>query len=129
MYCNAGILAVTGINYELEATDFIMVIGSFGATAVLVYSAWQAPLAQPRNVIGGHVLSAIVGVTFRHAMPCHAARCAGLRMSGIPPTAWPWHGIPITPLVASAAKYSIPCRKSSTWPPAWPSQRPSLSWR
>jgi CBS-domain-containing membrane protein len=86
--CNAGILAVTGINYELEATDFIMVIGSFGATAVLVYSAWQAPLAQPRNVIGGHVLSAIVGVTFRHAMPCDAMPCHAMPRAAL---RWPPH--------------------------------------
>lgn len=39
-----------------------LLIGSFGATAVLVYGAPRSPLAQPRNVIGGHVLSALVGV-------------------------------------------------------------------
>jgi len=37
-------------------------IGSFGASAVLVYGAVRSPLAQPRNLIGGHVLSAIIGV-------------------------------------------------------------------
>ena len=37
-------------------------IGSFGASAVLAYGAVRSPLAQPRNLIGGHVLSAIVGV-------------------------------------------------------------------
>ena len=41
-----------------------MLIGSFGASAVLVYGAIKSPLAQPRNLIGGHVLSAIIGVTF-----------------------------------------------------------------
>jgi CBS-domain-containing membrane protein len=39
-----------------------LLIGSFGATAVLVYGAIRSPLAQPRNVLGGHVLSALVGV-------------------------------------------------------------------
>jgi CBS-domain-containing membrane protein len=39
-----------------------LLIGSFGATAVLVYGAIRSPLAQPRNVLGGHVLSAIIGV-------------------------------------------------------------------
>jgi CBS-domain-containing membrane protein len=37
-------------------------IGSFGASAVLVYGAVRSPLAQPRNLVGGHVLSAAVGV-------------------------------------------------------------------
>jgi CBS-domain-containing membrane protein len=38
-------------------------IGSFGASAVLVYAAIKSPLAQPRNLIGGHIISAAVGVT------------------------------------------------------------------
>lgn len=42
--------------------DSILMIGSFGASAVLVYGAVRSPLAQPRNLIGGHVLSAVVGV-------------------------------------------------------------------
>ena len=37
-------------------------IGSFGASAVLVYGAPMAEFSQPRNLVGGHVLSAIVGV-------------------------------------------------------------------
>ncbi len=59
-----GIAAVAYINYDLiEKTDFVMVIGSFGASAVLIYGAIKSPLAQPRNLIGGHILSAIVGVS------------------------------------------------------------------
>ena len=51
------------INYHLlEGTDLIMVIGSFGASAVLIYGATKSPLAQPRNFIGGHIVSAIIGV-------------------------------------------------------------------
>lgn len=33
-----------------------------GASAVLVYGAPQAPLAQPRAVLGGHFLSALIGI-------------------------------------------------------------------
>ncbi|MGE4557453.1 MAG: HPP family protein [Desulfovibrionaceae bacterium] len=46
----------------VDPIDRNLLIGSFGATAVLVYGAIRSPLAQPRNVLGGHVLSAIVGV-------------------------------------------------------------------
>lgn len=42
--------------------DLPLMIGSFGASAVLVYGAVRSPLAQPRNLIGGHMLSAAVGV-------------------------------------------------------------------
>ena len=41
----------------------LFLIGSFGASAVLVYGAPQAPFSQPRNLIGGHCLSALIGVT------------------------------------------------------------------
>ena len=58
-----GIALVAFINYRLlDATALIMMIGSFGASAVLLYGAVKSPLAQPRNLIGGHMLSALVGV-------------------------------------------------------------------
>ncbi len=46
-----------------KGLDLTLMIGSFGASAVLAYGAVRSPLAQPRNLVGGHVLSAIVGVT------------------------------------------------------------------
>jgi CBS-domain-containing membrane protein len=59
-----GIASVALINFNLlNETDLVMVIGSFGASAVLIYGAIKSPLAQPRNLIGGHVISALVGVT------------------------------------------------------------------
>ena len=67
-----GIAAVAFINYNrLEETDLVMVIGSFGASAVLIYGAIKSPLAQPRNLIGGHVLSAIVGVASYQLLGSH----------------------------------------------------------
>jgi CBS-domain-containing membrane protein len=58
-----GIASVALINYSfLEESDMVMIIGSFGASAVLIYGAIKSPLAQPRNLIGGHVISAIIGV-------------------------------------------------------------------
>jgi len=46
-----------------EPLDMTLLIGSFGASAVLVYGAIKSPLAQPRNLIGGHILSGLAGVT------------------------------------------------------------------
>lgn len=58
-----GIALVAFIHYRiLSSTDLVMVIGSFGASAVLIYGAIKSPLAQPRNLIGGHILSGIIGV-------------------------------------------------------------------
>ncbi|MBU1691745.1 MAG: HPP family protein [Gammaproteobacteria bacterium] len=45
-----------------KGIDLSLMLGSFGASAVLVYGAVRSPLAQPRNLVGGHIISAIVGV-------------------------------------------------------------------
>lgn len=59
-----GIGAVAGLNDGfLQGTDLLLIIGSFGASAVLIYGATKSPLAQPRNLLGGHVISAVIGVT------------------------------------------------------------------
>src|SRR5215510_6339458 len=60
-----GIVAVTLPQQfvHLGATANIMLIGSFGASAVLIYGLPRAELAQPRNLIGGHVISAIAVAT------------------------------------------------------------------
>jgi len=59
-----GIAAVAYLHYGMLAdSDLLMIIGSFGASAVLIYGAVKSPLAQPRNLIGGHMLSAVIGVT------------------------------------------------------------------
>ncbi len=67
-----GIAAVALINYNiLEGTDLVMVIGSFGASAVLIYGAPKSPLAQPRNLIGGHIISAVIGVAAYQLLHTH----------------------------------------------------------
>lgn len=59
-----GIATVSLIHFKLlNQTDMMMIIGSFGASAVLIYGAIRSPLAQPRNLLGGHILSAFIGVT------------------------------------------------------------------
>lgn len=54
---------------SLDKYENVFLIGSFGASSVLVYGAIQSPLAQPRNLIGGHVISAIIGVTVYRFLP------------------------------------------------------------
>ena len=51
-----------------ESRDATLLIGSFGASAVLIYAAIKSPLAQPRNLLGGHVISAVVGVAAYQTM-------------------------------------------------------------
>ena len=57
--------ATLGILAICEITTLVghpLLIGSFGASAVLLFGATDSPLAQPRNLVGGHLLSAGVAV-------------------------------------------------------------------
>jgi CBS-domain-containing membrane protein len=59
-----GIAVVAIITqYGFNRLNEPLLIGSFGATAVLIFGCQQSPLAQPKNVIGGHAISAFVGVS------------------------------------------------------------------
>jgi len=65
-----GIALIGFINKgSFSATDNIFLIGSFGASSVLIYGIVNSPLAQPRNLIGGHVICALVGVTVHYIIP------------------------------------------------------------
>jgi len=63
-----GIIGFISSKY-FTLNDNVFLIGSFGASAVLVYGATNSPLAQPRNLVGGHLVSAIVGVTIHKLIP------------------------------------------------------------
>ncbi|CAN5247698.1 hypothetical protein BH10PSE9_BH10PSE9_11190 [soil metagenome] len=39
-----------------------LIIAPFGASCFLLFTLPASPLAQPRNVIGGHIISALVGI-------------------------------------------------------------------
>ena len=79
-----GIAAVAYTNYFVfDKTDLVMIIGSFGASAVLIYGAIRSPLAQPRNLIGGHVISAVIGVTAYKLIPGHLWLASSLAVSTI----------------------------------------------
>lgn len=67
-FVGIGILAFYQ-SYFLNKIENVFLIGSFGASSVLVYGAIQSPLAQPRNLVGGHVISAIVGVVMYKLFP------------------------------------------------------------
>ncbi|MBL1409877.1 HPP family protein [Sphingobacterium faecale] len=67
-FVGIGIIAFIQ-SLHLPSLENVFLIGSFGASSVLVYGAIQSPLAQPRNLIGGHVVSALVGVTVAMLMP------------------------------------------------------------
>ncbi len=67
-FIGLGIIAF--LHYEtFPKQDFVFLIGSFGASCVLVYGVIESPLAQPRNLVGGHLVSAVIGVSVQKIFP------------------------------------------------------------
>jgi CBS-domain-containing membrane protein len=55
-------IAIVLLAYLSVYTNYPLIAAPFGATAVLVYGVPDSPLAQPRNVIGGNCLGALVSI-------------------------------------------------------------------
>lgn len=66
-----GMAAVGYLSHwlALRGIEQMYLIGSFGATAILLYGAPSVPYSQPRNLLGGQILSAVVGVAVYQALP------------------------------------------------------------
>jgi len=59
-----GVLAIGAVGYLAHVTGYPLVLGSFGASCVLIFGFPESPFSQPRNVIGGHVLASFIGLVF-----------------------------------------------------------------
>jgi len=64
-----------------DPVDSLFLVGSFGASAVLIYGAPQVEFAQPRNLLGGHIISAVIGVTIYKYVPLDIALLGALAVS------------------------------------------------
>lgn len=78
-----GIFAVYEIGHfqQFRIEDSLFLIGSFGASAILIYGVPKSPYAQPRNLVLGHTLSAIVGVSCALLLSEFPAIAASLAVS------------------------------------------------
>lgn len=57
-----GFMTIWLLLYLTDVTNTLWLMAPFGASCVLVFAAWNAPLSQPRNIIGGHVISTFIGL-------------------------------------------------------------------
>lgn len=53
----------------LSAADLPLIVASMGSSAVLIFAVPASPLAQPWPVIGGNVISSLVGIAAFQAIP------------------------------------------------------------
>ena len=56
-------LGIGGVALLADLTGFPLIIAPFGASAVLLYSAVSSPLAQPKNLILGHMISGFIAIS------------------------------------------------------------------
>lgn len=64
-------LAISIIALLAQVTHLAWVLGSFGASCVLVFGFPDLPFSQPRHVLGGHFISSLIGLTVFHLTgPC-----------------------------------------------------------
>jgi CBS-domain-containing membrane protein len=59
-------LAIAATAYLSAKTNSPLLMAPFGATSVLIFGVPDSPLAQPRNVIGGNLVAAVVSLTILH---------------------------------------------------------------
>jgi CBS domain-containing membrane protein len=55
--------------FFLGAADTLLIVPSMGASAVLLFAVPHGALSQPWNVLGGHVISAVIGVSCALLLP------------------------------------------------------------
>ncbi|WP_152394550.1 HPP family protein [Paenibacillus guangzhouensis] len=61
-----GFAAIGALAYLTSLTSAEWLMAPFGASCVLAFGVWDAPLSQPRNIIGGHLVSAAIGLLLFH---------------------------------------------------------------
>lgn len=61
--------ALVALQHELPLA---LLLGSFGSTAAMLFAYPEIAFAQPRNVVGGHVISSLVGLIALSAFGSHA---------------------------------------------------------
>ena len=82
-------IGVTGLICGLAAgrgIDLPLLVAPMGASSVLVFAVPTSPLAQPWPVIGGNIISALIGVVIGHLVPqpvVAAGLAAGLSIAAM----------------------------------------------
>ncbi|AXR15529.1 HPP family protein [Bacillus thuringiensis] len=61
-----GFLTILTLTYLTSITSTELLMAPFGASCVLAFGVWNAPLSQPRNIIGGHLISTFIGLSIYH---------------------------------------------------------------
>jgi len=64
-----GALVIGALAVITDLTKMPLLWAPFGGTAVIVFAAHRSPFAQPMNVLGGHLLSAVISLVMVAVLP------------------------------------------------------------
>nr|WP_200892480.1 HPP family protein [Aliterella atlantica] len=64
-------IAIATTAYLSTKTNTPLLMAPFGATSVLIFGVPDSPLAQPRNVIGGNIVAALVSLSILYLFGSH----------------------------------------------------------
>ncbi|NOQ90757.1 MAG: hypothetical protein GQ549_07405 [Gammaproteobacteria bacterium] len=56
-------------SFFVQGTSLYLIVASMGASAVLLFAVPHGPLSQPWSLIGGHLISAVIGVSCAKFIP------------------------------------------------------------
>ncbi|MQT29364.1 HPP family protein [Pseudomonas helleri] len=78
-----SLMSFIGVVIAIGATGWLSLISgtpwlmaSFGASCVLAFGVPDSPLAQPRSIIGGHMVSTLIGLVVLHTLGNEWWACA-----------------------------------------------------
>ncbi len=57
-----AIIAVSALSFVAATTEALLLLGSFGASTLLLFALPEAPLSQPRSVVGGHLIASLIAL-------------------------------------------------------------------
>jgi CBS-domain-containing membrane protein len=106
-------LALVGMLAQKTAQPWIL--GSFGATCVLLFGFPASPFSQPRNIVAGHFLTSLVGLLFLHlfgpgCLPMSAAAACATMLMMLTRTVHPPAGS--NPVIIFVAQPNCCCQRS-----------------
>lgn len=76
-----GVALTVFLCRQFPLSDIPFIVAPIGASAVLLYAVPASPLAQPWSVVGGNILSTLVGVAAAKLVP-DVALASGLAVGG-----------------------------------------------
>lgn len=104
-----GFLSIFALVCLTNMTSALWLMAPFGASCVLAFGVWNAPLSQPRNIIGGHLVSTFIGLATYHILgdePWAIGLAVGLAIASMMLTKTTHPPAGADPLVVMLGQYS-----------------------